>query len=389
MLTETPILWFRTYARLDAWHPLENLVIKIAVDTGPLHGPMTGVGGAVEGMVSSLKSSQKQIEVIEYVLSFRAKLRSNVRRLPYPAGLTIKTWGHIDWPRADRFVGPAQLIHGMNYVVPPSRLPRVVTVYDCWALRNPVRCSSVINHSMVALQRSIASGAIIHASSQNTADQMREMFSTAHIEMIHLGSPPPRATASNSDRPRASEFFGAAPFILAIGTTEYRKNYPMLIRAFAQLGRHDLDLFLVIAGSNGDDSIQVDRAIAELPAAIAARIVRTGRLMPENISWLYQHATVLAYPSLDEGFGFPLLEAMQDTLPIVASNRGSIPEIASEAAILVDPYDVEALADALLLAITDSSVRARLITAAASQLRKFSWPQTGSKLIDLYSRLVK
>jgi glycosyltransferase involved in cell wall biosynthesis len=113
----------------------------------------------------------------------------------------------------------------------------------------------------------------------------------------------------------------------------------------------------------------------------------TGRVDELSRSWLLRNATVLAYPSLDEGFGFPLLDAMQVGLPIAASNRGSIPEVCGNAGLLCEPDDVIALATNLATAAFDDLVRAQLLAAAAAQLATFSWHRCAADLTALYRRL--
>ena len=112
-----------------------------------------------------------------------------------------------------------------------------------------------------------------------------------------------------------------------------------------------------------------------------------GRIDDPTKRWLLRKAAVLAYPSLDEGFGFPLLDAMQAGVPIVAARRGSIPEVAGEAALLVDPLDTDDLAAALTAAVDDQALRARLLTAAGAQLARFSWERTAGELTDIYRAL--
>lgn len=363
-------------------------MIRVGVDVGPLQGPITGVGRAVDGMVRQLRQ-QTSVELSEYVVSFRAKLRKNTQRLPFPAGLSIKSWGQRDFPPVGPFFKGIQLLHGMNYVVPPTKLPRVVTVYDCWALLNPAQCSSITNDAMKALRRAIQNGAVVHASSHATATTLRELFPTTRIEMIYLGTPERRLTSSLKTRPDALSDMGDAPFIVAIGTVEKRKNYPRLVEAFALAAHEHSDLQLVIAGSAGDDSNLLKQAVDSLSPQLAKRVHLIGRATDDNIAWLYQHAIAMAYPSLDEGFGFPLLEAMSAKLPIIGSTRGSIPEVSGAAAILVDPLDVSALAEALVNVVTNSELRINLQSAGTTQSQSFSWEKTAQQLINLYSDLVK
>jgi glycosyltransferase involved in cell wall biosynthesis len=241
---------------------------------------------------------------------------------------------------------------------------------------------------MNALRRSIQTGAVVHSSSHATSATLRELFPQARVETIHLGTPP-RRDVESSLRPSALTDFGNAPFIVAVGTVEKRKNYRNLVKAFAIAAHEVPELQLVIAGSAGDDSNELNQSLALFPADIAQRIHMIGRVSDENIAWLYQQATAMAYPSLDEGFGFPLLEAMSEQLPIVGSTRGSIPEVAGSAAVLVDPLDINALAEAITRVATDSSLQLQLQHAATDQYNKFSWDKTANQLINLYSDLVK
>jgi glycosyltransferase involved in cell wall biosynthesis len=110
----------------------------------------------------------------------------------------------------------------------------------------------------------------------------------------------------------------------------------------------------------------------------------TGRVDEPARSWLLRNAAVLAYPSLDEGFGFPLLDAMQVGLPIVASNRGSIPEVCGSAGLLCDADDAIGLATSLRAAAFDETTRARLLVAATAQLASFSWERCAADLVALY-----
>jgi glycosyltransferase involved in cell wall biosynthesis len=179
-----------------------------------------------------------------------------------------------------------------------------------------------------------------------------------------------------------------APYVLALGTLERRKNLPRLVAAFGQLAAADPDVRLALAGSNGDDRDAINTAIDALHPKARERVLFTGRIDDRAKRWLLRHAQVLAYPSLDEGFGFPLLEAMGYNVPVVASTAGSIPEVAGEAALLVAPHDISALAEALQRTLTDSALRTQLIDAGNLRLKHYSWARTASCLIDLYARVV-
>jgi glycosyltransferase involved in cell wall biosynthesis len=176
--------------------------------------------------------------------------------------------------------------------------------------------------------------------------------------------------------------------VLSLGTVERRKNVRSLIAAFERLAVEHPSVRLVIAGAPGNDQAAVDAAIKLLTPTIADRILQLGVIDEALKSQLLRHATALGYVSLDEGFGFPLLEAQQVALPIVASTAGSIPEIAGSAALFSSPHDIDAIAANLHLAVTSSSVRSKLALQASRNLDRFSWATTASLLTNLYHDLV-
>ena len=361
-------------------------MLTIAVDTGPLHGPATGIARATAGMVEEL--SHRDVSIVPYVLSFRARLEPGTRRIPLPAALALRTWGSFGRPRVDRLWRDVDLIHGTNYVVPPSRVPRVVSVYDCWALDHPQYVHADVRLAMNALRRAVADGAVIHASSHATARRLGTHFPDASVEVIHLGSTPPPPAPVTAPSSLPTELVGA-PFIASIGTVERRKNVPVLVKAFGLLARDFPDVRLVVAGGSGDDAVMVDASLAELAPDVRRRIHVLGRVDDDSAAWILRHARVLAYPSLDEGFGFPLLEAMACDVPIVASDVGSIPEIASDAALLVPASDVDQLARHLAVALDDETTRERLIAAGRTRVTTFTWSSTVDRLLALYERMTR
>lgn len=359
--------------------------LTIAFDCGPLLGPLTGVGMAVQNMAAAL-SARDDIRLKKYACSFRGTLTPGMTRLPLPAVVAQGLWGTLQVPRMDRWLKPASVVHGTNYIVPPSRIPRVVTVYDCWFLRHPDRAAPAVRRAGKVLRKAIGSGAVVHASSQSTADAVRELLGTERIEVIALAPLPFSDMAAPN--PPVAELIGV-PFILALGTLERRKNLPSLVTAFGRISGLHPTLRLVLAGADGDDRPAVDAAVDSLPSGIRSRVMFTGQIEPHVKQWLLTEATVLAYPSLDEGFGFPLLEAMQHGTPVVASNAGSIPEVAGDAALLVSPDDIDGLADALDRVATDDSLRTLLVTAGHSRLTHYSWANTAERLAGLYRRLAR
>jgi glycosyltransferase involved in cell wall biosynthesis len=167
------------------------------------------------------------------------------------------------------------------------------------------------------------------------------------------------------------------PYALFVGGIEPRKNLDTLIRAFAML---EPGTRLVIAGGpvrwDPKASDRLDATIAELPPAARARVIRTGYVTDKDKVALLTGATILAYPSLYEGFGFPVLEAFAAGIPVLTSDVSSLPEVAGEAALTVDPADPRAIADGLAQLFDDADLRAMLAAKGVARAAKFTWEAT-------------
>jgi glycosyltransferase involved in cell wall biosynthesis len=355
------------------------MTLTVAIDVGPLAGRRTGIGHAVALLTEAL-AERDDVVLMPYLTSFRGHPAPSTRRLPIPAALAHRLWAHLDHPRVDRWMGAADLVHGTNYVVPPSHLPRVVSVYDCWFLQHPGRVHADVARAGRVLRRAVAAGATVHTTSHATAQVLAEIFPGAPLQVVPLAAvplePPP-------DAPPIAELAGR-PFVLSVATIEQRKNLPRLVAAFGAMAASQPEVALVLAGGDGDDRHSLDAAIDTLPREISRRVLLAGYVDSRARSWLMHHARLLAYPSLDEGFGLPLLDAMQTGVPIVASTAGSIPEVAGDAALYVDPYDIDDLAHALERALVDDELRRSLTQAAPSRLDRFSWPRTAAGLVEVY-----
>ena len=361
--------------------------LRVAIDAGPLYGHRTGVGVATAGLLEALMA-RDDVELDPYVVSFRSKPAAGHRRLPMPGIVASHVWARSQWPRFDRWAGRAQLIHGTNYVVPPTRLPSIVSVYDCWFLRHPDHAAPVVRRAGERLRRAIMAGAVVHASSEDTAHHVRELFRTDRVETIHLGLPPAPPPLASLPQPAVAGTLRGDPFVLAIGTEDRRKSLPSLVTAFGSIADDHAQLRLVLAGAEGDDSPAVEQSITALPAAARARVLRIGAVDDATKHWLLRRAAVLAYPSLDEGFGFPILEAQLAATPVVASDVGAVSEIGGDGVLLVDGGDPGEFAAALHRAISDGVLRLGLIEAGHRNARRFDWAETAKRLVTVYRDVV-
>lgn len=358
---------------------------QVAIDTGPLHGPRTGIPNAIAWTLRAL-DARDDVTLSPYIVSARARLRPPERRLPIPAAAALRLWARR-CPPVDRWLGPHDVVHGTNYVVPPTRTPRLVSVYDCWFLDHPEDALDDVRLASAVLRRAVGDGAHVVTSSDATTRRVRELLGTDRVRTVLLGPPPPVVTAEDAAPGASLPALDTHPFVLALGTMERRKNLPTLVAAFGRLTREHETVRLVIAGAPGNDTAAVDRAIGRLAPDAAARVVRTGPVDEDTKWWLLTRARALAYPSLDEGFGFPVLEAQQVGTPVVASTAGSIPQIAGAAALLSPARDSEALAANLYWVVTNDDMHAKLARRGRANLGRFSWDNTAEQLAWIYREL--
>jgi glycosyltransferase involved in cell wall biosynthesis len=370
---------------------------RVAIDVTPLLGARSGIGYAVGEIVAALSDLKCAPRLVPYALSLRARmLRADAppetRFVPWPARVLLRTWARSDVPRIDHWLRPAAVIHATNYLAPPSRLPTLVSVYDCTFVRFPELCTPEVRAMVPIVRRAIARGVTIHTSSEFVADEIEELFGrglrgAGRLVVIPLGLP---ALGTEARMPPAvAAAVGGAPFVLAVSTLEPRKNLPSLVGAFGVLAGTHPDLRLVIAGRDGPARPAIDDAIARLPRTARERVVLAGHVDDAGRRALLDAASVLAYPSIYEGFGFPLLEAMSADVPVVAARAGSIPEVAGDAALLVTPGDDLALAAAIGRVLGESATRATLIARGRDRLSRFSWERTARELAACYRQLAE
>jgi len=369
----------------------------VAIDVTPLLGARSGIGNAVGEITAALQGLEAAPPLVPYTLSLRARqmradVPSDTRFVPLPARVLLRSWAHSDVPRIDRWLHPAAVVHATNYLAPPSRLPTLVSVYDCSFVRYPELCTPEVLALVPIVRRAIARGATVHTGSEFVATEIDELFgpglrSSGRLVVIPLGVPPLGTAARMPDDVVSA--VGAAPYVLAIATLEPRKNLPHLVSAFGSLAARHPDLRLVIAGRDGPARPAVDGAIARLAPDAARRVVLAGHVDDAGRRALLDHAAVLAYPSIYEGFGFPLLEAMSADVPVVAARAGSIPEVAGDAALLVEPTDDDGLAAAIDRVLTDDTIRGELVARGHDRLGAFSWTETARSLAACYRKLAE
>jgi glycosyltransferase involved in cell wall biosynthesis len=174
-------------------------------------------------------------------------------------------------------------------------------------------------------------------------------------------------------------------YFLFVGTLDPRKNLPRVLNAFEQINPREHDVHLVIVGGQGWKNKQFNQQLNT--SQIKNRVVMTGFVSRRQLKLLYANAVGLLLPSLYEGFGFPILEAMSCGSPVITSKTASMPEIAGDAAIVVDPIDTGAIASAMLEVMTNTALRDTLISKGYKRLDNFSWEKCAQETLRVFEQV--
>jgi glycosyltransferase involved in cell wall biosynthesis len=297
-----------------------------------------------------------------------------VRMLPLARPWLYEAWNRIDRPRIERASGAVDVCHSTVAIPAPSAAPAVVTVHDVAFVTTPERFT---RHGVRVMRRGLdrcRDAARIVCPSRATADALLDLgFDSTRVRVVPWGVE--RRVVLDDDRERVRRRYDLpTSFVLFVGTVEPRKNLGRLVEAMRALP----DVALVLAGAPGwgdGSSVSPARQIRPL-----------GFVPTDDLRALMELASVVAYPSLEEGFGLPILEAMAHGTPVVTSDRSSMTEVAGGAAVLADPLDVESIAEALRTALDDRATWSALGVARAAAC---SWDRTVEATLAVYREAVR
>ncbi|MCX6622711.1 MAG: glycosyltransferase family 1 protein [Acidobacteria bacterium] len=273
--------------------------------------------------------------------------------------------------------GSLDIFHGLNQRLPKTRYRRtVVTFHDLFVLTGDYSTAEFRRRFTRQAREAASRASLIIAVSHFTASQV--------IGLLGVPSKSIRVVWHGAHQPAFPGEASREKIILSVGTLQKRKNTARLVAAFEQM--RDPAWRLVLAGSaTGFGADEIVERIRQSPAR--DRITVTGWIPDDELARLYRKASLVAFPSLDEGFGMPLLDAMASRVPILTSARSALPEVAGDAALLVDPYSVEQILAGLEELASNQSLRQKLVDRGSRRVLDFTWDAALDQTADVYRSL--
>jgi glycosyltransferase involved in cell wall biosynthesis len=341
--------------------------VNIALDaTYSLGDALSGVGIYSREILRGLAEAHPETR---FAWCYRPHRYREARSEAAPSNVRRRLLLEPLWPRG------LNLFHGLNQRLP--RIPMryaVATFHDLFVLTGEYSTPEFRARFAAQAREAAARADAIIAVSAFTKQQVVELLGVeaSKVWVVHHGIRP----LSLPDVPREN-------IILNVGAIQKRKNIMRLVEAFETVGS---DWRLVLAGSNGYGAEAILERIAKSPAR--DRIQVTGYVTPEELTGWYARGRIFAFPSMDEGFGMPVVEAMAAGIPVVTSNRSALPEVAGDAALVVNPDDTEALGAALRGLTHNPDLVLELIARGRARARMFSWGKAVRETWDVYHTLL-
>jgi len=361
--------------------------MQILVDYRPALRERTGVGEYVHRLVQAYSTAHPG-EITLFTSSWKdrpdpgvsAALRARLVDRRVPVRLLNLLWHRAGWPPIETLAGQADVIHAPHpLLIPARRAAQVVTIHDLFFLSHSDSTRAEIRRDYASLAGSHARRADAVVTSTDHGRTIVHDALGVPLERIYVCPPgAPEWTV----RPPVTSAPGG--YLLFVGTLEPRKNVGTLLDAFELLlSRRRPVPELLLAGRATDAAAPWLRRIAQAP--LSGHVRHLGYVADDQRERLYTGARAVVMPSLDEGFGFPALEAMAAGVPVVASNRGSLPEVIGGAGLLVEPTDVEALANAIDTVATDDAAAERARSAGLERAATFTWDRAAVTLRRAYT----
>lgn len=316
------------------------------------------------------------------------------KQLPLSPRWLYRIWYRLRLPiPVQLFTGGVDLFHSPDFVLPPvaANIPTLLTVHDLSFVYYPETfTSSLVAYLNRVVPWSVKRATHVLADSVATKQDLMTLYETPEdkISVLYSGVNARFAPVRNADQlqtVRAKYALGEAPFILTVGTLQPRKNIQMLVQSFKPLAGES-DIQLIVAGGKGWLYEQLLDGVQR--AGLQERVQFIGFVEDADLPALYSAADVFAFPSIYEGFGLPILEAMACGTPVLASNSSSLPEVTGEAGVLIAPDDEAAWTHWLRRVREDEALREKLIARGRERTQDFSWEDSARQLHHIYSQML-
>jgi len=382
--------------------------MKIGIDISQIAYEGTGVATYTRLLVEALLRNDKHDEFVLFASSLRNRkpIKNFVKGLEaknvkvkfsfLPLKILEILFNGIHLIPIENFIGDVDVFHSSDWLEPPTRsAKRVTTIHDFTVYKYPETFSQRGGHDIVTNQKRKLffvknySDRII-AVTQTTKNDAIEILKIPEkkISVVYEAADPFYYKREKIGTIRVKEKYQVeGRYILCVGTREPRKNLDRAIMAFAELTSKFPDLNLLIAGKYGwgEDSAKLKVQSAKL----TEKVKILGFVEKEDLACLYSGAETLVYPSLYEGFGLPILDAMACGCPVITSDRGSMKEISGEAAVLIDPVSVKSISGAIAKICTDSNFRTKLSQQSLKKSGEFSWDKTALQTLEVYRTILE
>lgn len=378
--------------------------IHVAIDGKRFFQNAAGLGRYSRTLVAGLLSKEFAHRIKITLFKPKGRVRFSVGEYPnlevvrakHPLGgdLGNGLWRFFRLPRLLRR-NDISLFHGPSHILPPkSRCPMVVTMHDLIFLRYPHYFPTWDrNYYRHAFKNAAARADHIISVSQATKQDLIDLLAIPE-EKISVVYPAMDDAFRPLDQNRLAKIRSkhALPhrYILFVGTIEPRKNIVRTAKAFDSLqaaGKIDAQTQFIVVGTKGWFFDEIIKELETLPCRSRIRLL--GGVSQEDLSGIYQMATLMAYPSECEGFGYPVIEAMRLGTPVLTSNCSSLSEAGGDAALLVNPLDVEEIAHGMLRLIDDQVVRQTAIKAGIDHAKNFNPMKMASQTLSIYTRFAR
>jgi glycosyltransferase involved in cell wall biosynthesis len=365
--------------------------VRILLDYRPALRERTGVGEYVHELTRALAQTPgDSISIFSTSLKDRPapELRHELAGVEivdcrWPVRGLTWSWNRLGWPPIEWLAGQVDVVHAQTpLLIPAVRAAQVVTIHDLDFLHHPERTSAEMRRDYPGLVSDHARRAdhVIVSSHYAAREVVRHLELAPDRVSVCSPGAPPWAHAVAQERQAAT--VTRPSYILFIGTIETRKNVRGLIEAYRQLRLREADApRLLIGGKAGRGADDELRALND--STLAGQISVLGYVSEPRRRALYSGACLLVLPSLEEGFGLPVLEAMAAGVPVVVSDRGSLPEVVGEAARPVDPADPTAIANEMARLLRPEAAR-EAIARGLAQAARFSWAACAAAARDAY-----